>query len=62
MPYNSIIAIIATLLYVHTPIDIIPDVIPGIGFTDDAKAIALCIRVIRDDLQKYQNRRENQKT
>ena len=53
IPFNSIIAVIATLLYVVSPIDIIPDVIPGIGYTDDAMAVAFCIKMIHDDLEKY---------
>ena len=53
IPFNSIIAVIATLLYVVSPIDIIPDMIPGIGYTDDAMAVAFCIKMIHDDLEKY---------
>lgn len=53
IPYNSIIAVIATLLYVISPIDIIPDVIPGVGFMDDAAAVAFCIKMIHEDLEKY---------
>ena len=53
IPFNSIVAAIATLLYVVTPIDIIPDAIPGIGYTDDAMAVAFCIKMIHDDLEKY---------
>ncbi len=53
IPYNSIVAVIATLLYVISPIDIIPDVIPVIGFADDAMAVAFCIKMIHDDLEKY---------
>ena len=58
IPYNSIVAVIATLLYVISPIDIIPDVIPVVGFTDDAMAVAFCIKMIHDDLEKYRNWRE----
>ena len=27
--------------------------IPGIGYTDDAMAVAFCIKMIHDDLEKY---------
>ena len=53
IPYNSIVAVVATLLYVISPIDIIPDIIPVVGFTDDAMAVAFCIKMIHDDLEKY---------
>ncbi len=53
IPYNTIVAIVATLLYVISPIDIIPDIIPGVGFADDAMAVAFCIKMLHDDLEKY---------
>ena len=58
IPFNSIVVVIATLLYVVSPIDIIPDMIPGIGFTDDAMAVTFCIKMIHDDLEKYKAWRE----
>lgn len=51
--YNTIVAIIAALLYLISPIDIIPDIIPAIGFADDAVAIGFCIKMIHDDLEKF---------
>ena len=51
--YNSIIAVVATLLYVISPLDIIPDLIPIVGFSDDAMAVAFCIKMIHDDLNRY---------
>lgn len=59
IPYNSIVAVIATLLYVISPIDIIPDVIPVVGFADDAMAVAFCIKMIHDDLEKYKAWRDH---
>ena len=53
IPYNSIVAVVATLLYVISPIDIIPDIIPVVGFTDDAMAVAFCMKMIHGDLEKY---------
>ncbi len=58
IPYNTIIAIVATLLYVISPIDIIPDVIPVVGFADDAMAVAFCIKMIHEDLEKYRSWRD----
>ena len=53
IPYNSIIAVVAVLLYVISPIDIVPDAIPVVGFADDAAAVAFCVKMIHDDLVKY---------
>lgn len=60
IPYNSIVAIIATLLYVISPVDIIPDVIPGVGFTDDAMAVAFCVKMLHDDLRNFKAWRDGQ--
>lgn len=49
-----IAAIVFTLLYVLSPIDLIPDFIPGIGLLDDALVIAICLILIERDLLKYQ--------
>ena len=45
-PYWSIAAIAAALLYVLSPIDLIPDVIPGVGYVDDALVVAACLTMV----------------
>jgi len=39
-PVGTIVAIVAALLYVLSPVDLIPDAIPGIGYLDDAAVVA----------------------
>lgn len=53
IPWTSIAAIIGALLYVLSPIDLIPDFIPVIGLLDDAAVVALCLKAIDGDLQAY---------
>jgi uncharacterized membrane protein YkvA (DUF1232 family) len=53
IPIKSIAAIAFTLLYVLNPIDLIPDFIPGIGQIDDAAVVALCLKMVHDDIKKY---------
>lgn len=53
IPWYSIAAIVAALLYVLTPIDLIPDVIPVIGLVDDAFVLASCLSMIENDLHTY---------
>lgn len=53
--YNSIVAIVSTLLYVISPVDIIPDVIPGVGYSDDEVAVAFCVKMIHDDIEKFKS-------
>lgn len=52
IPTGSIIAIIVGLLYFVSPIDLIPDFLPG-GLLDDAAVLALVIAQVRSDLNKY---------
>ena len=60
IPWWVIAAVVFTLLYVLSPIDLIPDFIPIIGLLDDAVVIALCLALIEQDLLKYQEWKEAQ--
>lgn len=53
IPFWSIAAIVAALLYVLNPMDLIPDFIPVFGYVDDAAVIAACLVMVRQDLQSY---------
>lgn len=33
--------------------DMVPDVIPNVGYEDDAVVVAFCIKMFRNDLEKY---------
>ena len=53
IPYWSIAAIVATLLYVLNPFDLIPDFIPLVGQLDDVLVVTVCLAMIRQDLHQY---------
>lgn len=53
IPWGSIAAIVAALLYVLNPLDLLPDVIPFFGFIDDAGVLAICWRMVRKDIDAY---------
>jgi uncharacterized membrane protein YkvA (DUF1232 family) len=49
----SIIAIIAVLIYFVSPFDIIPDVVPVMGYADEVFLIGKCLDIIEDELTKF---------
>ena len=53
IPIGTIIAIISALVYFVSPIDLIPDNIPGIGHIDDAFVITTCLKLVDTDLHEY---------
>jgi uncharacterized membrane protein YkvA (DUF1232 family) len=59
IPLTTIISIVASLLYLISPIDFIPDFIPGIGLIDDVFVIGLVISSASSDLDKYKKWKDN---
>ncbi|WP_297798449.1 YkvA family protein [uncultured Marinobacter sp.] len=53
VPWKSIAAIAGALVYVLNPLDVIPDLLVGIGFLDDAGVVALCLKLVESDLHRY---------
>lgn len=52
-PWTTITALIGALLYVLSPLDLIFDFIPVIGFLDDAVVFGLAVKLAQSDLEKY---------
>ncbi|RKQ60434.1 uncharacterized membrane protein YkvA (DUF1232 family) [Thermovibrio guaymasensis] len=61
VPWHTIAATIAALLYVLNPLDVIPDFISVVGQIDDAFVLGLCLTLIEKDLNKYKVWREERK-
>ena len=53
IPWRTIAALTGALIYALSPIDLLLDFIPGIGFFDDALVIGLAIKLAQPDLEKY---------
>ena len=57
-PIGTIIAIVSALLYLVSPVDIIPDIIPVAGYVDDIAVITVCLSLVQSDIDEYQRWRE----
>lgn len=55
VPLASIITIVAALVYLVSPIDLIPDVMPMLGILDDAAVIGMALRAVHADIMDYAN-------
>lgn len=59
IPIGSIVAIIAALPYFVSPIDILPDFIPGLGYIDDTAILAFSFMNMKSDLDRYRRWKQN---
>ncbi len=57
-PWRTIAALTGALLYVLSPLDLIPDFMPIIGYLDDAAVFAIALKIAKDDLARYRAWRE----
>lgn len=60
IPIGSIIAAMSALIYFLSPVDLIPDVIPGVGHLDDAAVVTACLLLIRSDVDEFLQWRDRQ--
>jgi uncharacterized membrane protein YkvA (DUF1232 family) len=50
--------IVAALAYLILPTDLVPDFLPGIGFTDDAAVFILAFRQLSQELEHFRSWKE----
>ena len=60
VPYGTILAVLSALIYFLSPIDIIPDFIPLAGYLDDMAVVALCMNMVKIDIETYDKWRQSQ--
>jgi uncharacterized membrane protein YkvA (DUF1232 family) len=53
VPESTLVVIIAAIIYVVNPLDVIPDAMPALGFLDDATVLALAVRRTRQALDDF---------
>lgn len=63
VPKKTIVALLGAVIYLVSPIDVVLDFIPGLGYMDDAFVLGYVIKQVASDLQdfkvwKYENHYE----
>jgi uncharacterized membrane protein YkvA (DUF1232 family) len=53
IPESTLVVIVAAIIYVMSPLDVIPDALPSIGYLDDATVLALALRRSREALNDF---------
>lgn len=62
VPWQTLTLIVAGILYLLSPIDVIPDFIVGLGFVDDAAVLAWVVSTVQsvlDDFQRWETETKN---
>ena len=61
VPWQTIVLAIAALIYFVSPVDLIPDFIPGVGYLDDVAVISFVVASIKADLDNFLEWEDDQK-
>ncbi len=51
---KSLLMLVAGMIYLLTPLDVVPDFLPMMGFADDAAVIAWLFKEMNEELDKYE--------
>jgi uncharacterized membrane protein YkvA (DUF1232 family) len=60
-PWWAIAAIALAFAYVLFPLDAIPDFVPAVGHLDDTIVVAICMKLLEQELADYRAWKEAQK-
>ena len=58
LPIAIMISIVIALLYFLSPVDLLPDVVPVVGYLDDGAVIIGCLSFAMTDLKDYRKWRK----
>jgi uncharacterized membrane protein YkvA (DUF1232 family) len=53
VPWKAVAALAAAVVYVLSPLDLVPDLLVPLGFTDDVVAVALTWGLVKRELRAY---------
>jgi len=62
IPKKTLVLLVAALIYLVNPFDLIPDFIPGIGYIDDARVIIFVFQSLFEDIQEFARWKESKAT
>lgn len=60
IPWRSITAISFTLIYIINPFDVVPDVLPVVGYIDDISVFMALLSLAEKDLDQFEDWKANQ--
>lgn len=55
MPWKTFFVALLCAVYVVSPVDLLPDVLPILGITDDVTFILLTLAMLKKELAKYRS-------
>lgn len=55
VPWRALVYVVGAVVYFVNPVDLIPDVLTGLGFVDDAAVIAAVVRSVNAELVAFRN-------
>jgi uncharacterized membrane protein YkvA (DUF1232 family) len=53
IPTTTLLILVAALIYLLDPLDLLPDWIPVVGFIDDAFVLTLAVRRTREAIDQF---------
>lgn len=53
IPWRSMFYGVAAIVYFVNPVDLVPDMLVGLGFVDDVAVIGAVVHALRKDLQRF---------
>ena len=57
---RSIVIFVVTLIYIVSPIDLIPDYLIGLGQIDDVALLGFSLYFLEKELKKYKERKDRE--
>lgn len=62
MPWGTLIWVLVCAVYFISPIDVLPDILPVLGFADDGAFLIFVLLLIHKDLNTFRQYQQTQDT